>query len=455
MEKDFDPLEVDSQYSSQETPKKPKKLATRTLVLDLVHHVKLESEGQVCYLLNDGGNLKIVETVIINEKEYRPKQDVPFFCLTNTILDAEPIPKQELLNRTIAFLKRYIELPHKQLYLVVALYVGHTYFLEHFDTTPILNVYGVKETGKSRLGALVALISFRGERCTSPTEGTLFRAAQAFKSTLIIDEIKLWGRDGNRPVADLIKSRYKRGMKVARCDMNKSGEDAITFHDVFAPLTVCSTEKMPEIIKSRSITVTMRQNKHMEVEQDIDEEQAELLREQWTLQRFAWMNRELPNVKQIARRRLWEITKPLVQVCNVIDRSHMESLSDFIQYLEMEKNREETETTEFEILQTIVEHWRVHDRNCFRTREIKDKMNKGRNERDQLSDKYIFACIQRMGFEKATLHGNRKGFWYDKDLVLSLCEQYQLNDETGVSDPQEKGMSVDDRKDFVFSDLAQ
>ena len=82
-------------------------------------------------------------------------------------------------------------------------------------------------------------------------------------------------------------------------------------------------------------------------------------------------------------------------------------------------------------------------------------MNERRNERDQLSDKYISVCIQRMGFEKATLHGNRKGFWNDKDLVKSLCEQYQLNDEAGVSDPQEKGMSVDDRKDFVFSDLAQ
>lgn len=73
----------------------------------------------------------------------------------------------------------------------MALYVGHTYFLEHFEVTPILNIFAVKETGKSRLGELISSISLRGERLTSPTEATLFRPSQIFQTSLVIDEIKL------------------------------------------------------------------------------------------------------------------------------------------------------------------------------------------------------------------------------------------------------------------------
>ena len=154
---------------------------------------------------------------------------------------------------------------------------------------------------------------------TSPTEATLFRSADLFKNTLIIDEIKLWGPDGNKQVADLLKSRYKRGMKVSRINMNKAGEDAIEYFDVFAPLVICSTETMPPIIESRCISFTMQQNSSPYVEKEIDGKEAAKLRNELTMFRFKYFDETLPKVESVTRRRLKEITKPLCQDCMMVD----------------------------------------------------------------------------------------------------------------------------------------
>lgn len=444
----FNPYELDDDYKNQgKTKRSSKNVKTKTMIPDLVHHVCLKKiSDEVCYLVNNNGKIEIHPTVQIKGQVYRPKQDIPFTCLDNEILEVEPADSVEVLYRTEQFLRSFIELPYEQLYLIVALYIGHTYFVdEHFDVTPILNVYGVKETGKTRLGELVALTAYRGERCTSPTEATFFRAAQAFKSTLVIDELKLWGKDGRRDVADLIKSRYKRGMKVSRCNMNKSGEDAIEYFDVYAPLVICSTESVPPIIKTRCITIVMQQNADPSVEGEIDQVEAQWIREQWTLYRLKWMNEEIPEVENKARRRLREITQPLLRVCEIIDKSRIDEVLDYIDYMSLIKAEEEGESTEAEILRTIYKCRGLLSVDKFRTTDITDSLNRGRSEKEKFSAKFVSACISRMGFEKTRVHGGKMGFRYDGELMHKLLKKYELNldDEIGLGNTEEENRSVE------------
>ena len=425
----FNPYELDDKYKNQrKTKQSESKIRTQTLIPNLVHHVYLNSTDEICYLLNVDGKLVIHPTIELDGKVYRPKQDVPFICLSNVILKKELVKSKDLLNGTELFLRSHVELPYEQLYLIVALYIAHTYFIdEHFAVTPILNVYGVKETGKTRLGELIALTAYRGERCTSPTEATLFRAAQAFKSTLVIDELKLWGKDGRKDVADLIKSRYKKGMKVSRCNMNKSGEDAIEYFDVFAPLVICSTESVPAIIKTRCITIVMQQNADPAVERDIDQVKARWIREQWTLQRFKWMNREIPEVENEARRRLREITQPLLRVCSIIDKSRIADVLDYIDYVGLMKAEEEGESTEAEILRAIYIGAGLAKVRKFRTTDITNTLNQTRSDKEKYSAKYVSACISRMGFEKTRMHGGNMGYYYDEELMQKLFQLYGQN----------------------------
>ncbi|GAI31462.1 unnamed protein product, partial [marine sediment metagenome] len=53
---------------------------------------------------------------------------------------------------------------------------------------------------------------------------------------------------------------YKRGLKVSRINLNKTGEDQIEYYDTFTSLVICTTESIPDIIESRCILFTMQKN---------------------------------------------------------------------------------------------------------------------------------------------------------------------------------------------------
>ncbi|GAI52367.1 unnamed protein product, partial [marine sediment metagenome] len=241
----------------------------------------------------------------------------------------------------VSFIRNYLELPNDTDYLLLALWIFHTYLIEKFNETPILYFYGVKETGKTRAGEVLEQLGFRCERLTSPTEATLFRSASYFKTSLIIDEIKLWGLDGNPEVARLIKSRYKRGLMVSRCNLDKRGEDQIEYFDVFSPLVICTTESIPDAIESRCITFLMQKNARAAVEKSIDEDSAKKLRNKLTIFRSIYLQEDLPEIEQIARRRLNEIMSPLYQTLMVIDSERKEAFKMIVEGIETAKEEEE------------------------------------------------------------------------------------------------------------------
>ncbi len=404
-----------------------KKIQTKTLIPNLIHLVC--EEDQVKYLIKKNDNLCIEDFYINDGQLYQPKQDIPINLINPDILnESQTIEYKPILDKVIAFIRKYLELPHEQDYLVLSLWVLHTYLIEKFNVTPILYFFGIKETGKTRAGEVISEIAYRCERCTSPTEATLFRSADYFKTVLIIDEIKLWGPDGNKEVANLIKSRYKRGLKVSRVNMNKSGEDQIEYHDVFAPLVICSTETMPPIIESRCFTFTMRQNASSKVEGEIDEKESAKLRNLLTIFRFKYIDKDLPAVEALTRRRLNEITKPLFQICMLVDPDRKDEFTDFIKYEKMKRSEEEGEVVEADIVKSLKESGDLVENRKFSTKAITDELNKNLSEKNQYSSRYISSCIKRLGFEKTRLTGGKMGFRYDESLLSKLIIKYKISE---------------------------
>ncbi|GAI36027.1 unnamed protein product, partial [marine sediment metagenome] len=249
-------------------------------------------------------------------------QDLPICYIKPDILEeSRELDYSHLLKDVIRFIKSYLELPEESGYLILALWVFHTYLIEKFNVTPIIYSYGLMETGKTRTCEVMRELAYKCETMTSPTEATLFRSAEYFKNTLVIDEVRLWGKDGNEEVARLIKSRYKRGLKVSRINMgkDKKGEDQVEYFDVFSPLMISTTESIPDIIESRCIRFTMQKNVNPNVERDIDKDLAGDLRNKLTIFRANYMDKELKEVEDISRRRLNEILKPLYQIIMEID----------------------------------------------------------------------------------------------------------------------------------------
>jgi len=237
------------------------KVEIKTLVPGLVNLIK--QEGSVSYLLIENGKFTLKPEIPGGDGiVYKPKQDLPILYPSEQVFIYYRNSKQEteLIKDLREFISRYVELPQPGDDLLLSCWVLHTYLADKCNWTPIIYFYGVKETGKTRAIEVLASVAFFAEILTVPTEATLFRAAQYFKTTLFLDELTIWGKNGHPDVANLVKSRYKKGIKVSRINMNKKGEKQVEYYDVFSPLCISSNEKMSPPIEDRSLIFLMQKN---------------------------------------------------------------------------------------------------------------------------------------------------------------------------------------------------
>lgn len=414
-----------------------------TLIPGLINLV--QDEGIVKYLLKDGSSLKIKEEYKTDKEIFTPKQDLPIEFASKEILNIPTnLDYKKLLDEVILFIKSYLELPSERDYLYLALWVLHTYLIEKFDVTPLLYFHGVHVTGKTRAGETLAKISFKCERLTSPTEATLFRSASYFKNTLVIDEIRLWGSDANQDVQNLIKSRYKRGLKVSRINLNLKGEDQVEYFDVFALLIICTTEELTEVIESRCLLFSMQPNANPNVEKRIDEKWAQKLRNKLTVFRADKLDREFAEPERVARRRLNEILMPLYQTLLLTDPEREKKFKTTIKEIEKARAEEEGMSFEAEIVEQITECVTPGMQDFILTQDIRNLLNETRTQKGQVSDKMVANRMKRLGFKKQKDPGTgRMGFTIRPELLKKLQERFGISKEKRDNGKEKKGKKKD------------
>jgi 5S rRNA maturation endonuclease (ribonuclease M5) len=412
------------------------KEVTKTIVPQLIHLV--EDQGKTKYLFCKNNKFVIEEYFIEGEIRYSPKQNLPLKMLTTSILNKTfDLEILVLINDIENFIKSYLEMPLNLDYLILTLWVFHTYLIEKFNTTPILYFYGVKETGKSRAGEVLSELAFRAQRLTSLTEATLFRQVELFRPTLIIDEIKLNGPGGNQGLADLMKTTYKRGLRVARTNLNKNGENQIEYYDTFTPLVICTTENIPDIIESRCILFIMQKNLNPNLEGAINENWANDLRERLTIFRAKHFATELPEAKPIARRRLNEIMFPLYQTLLLVDPQRENDLIAIVKLMQKNKENEEGMSLEAEIVKAIDDEVQENQMKEFLTQSITKRLNDTRSEGENVSDRFVSSQIKRLGFKKIRLTNGRMGFLNNEERLQLLKSNYQITNDPEGSEGSE------------------
>lgn len=408
----------------------------KTIIPELIHLVG--DQGRTKYLLCKNGQLVIEDYFIKDDKRYSPKQNLPIKILNPNILKRSfNLDIARLATEIDAFIKSYLEMPLDSDYLILATWVFHTYLIEKFNTTPILYFYGVKETGKSRAGEVLGELAFRAQRLTSLTEATLFRSVELFKPTLIIDEIRLMGKGGNQGLADLIKTTYKRGLKVSRVNLNKNGEDQIEYYDTFTPLVFCTTESIPDIIESRCILFTMQKNSNPQIEKMIDEKWANDLRERLTIFRANYITKELPEAQYIARGRLNEIMFPLYQSLLLVGPERKNEFIDIVKRIQKNKENEDGMSLDAEIVKAIDDEYRESQNKQFLTQVISKRLNEIRSENEQISDRAVSSRIKRLGFGKIRFKTGRMGFCVNEERLGLLKTKYKITRGTEGSEGSE------------------
>jgi 5S rRNA maturation endonuclease (ribonuclease M5) len=174
-----------------------------------------------------------------------------------------PMQAADLLDRVRALVGRFVVLPGEDATVAVALFVLHTWALDAAHATPYLVIVSPeKQTGKSRLLEVLALVVREPWHTASTSEAALFRKIERDAPTLLLDEIDAtFGSNTERtePLRAALNAGNRRGVTATRCVGQGANIETRDF-SVFCPkvLAGIDTGRLPETIRDRAIVLHMK-----------------------------------------------------------------------------------------------------------------------------------------------------------------------------------------------------
>lgn len=177
---------------------------------------------------------------------------------------------ERILEKLYVFIKRFIVLPNEEDYILVVLWIAHTYFTDKLTTTPRLALispeYGC---GKTRALEVIASLSFQAESLDGYTRSYLMRRVTDVRKefgrspTLCIDEVDtVWNGsksdEGSEALRLFMNSGYRVGKAIGITEGEGKNRKATKF-ETYAPVVFAGKgDKAPESVKSRSIEIRLQ-----------------------------------------------------------------------------------------------------------------------------------------------------------------------------------------------------
>jgi hypothetical protein len=203
------------------------------------------------------------------------------------------IPRPEIvqvLDRTVTFLRRYVVFANREQADAVALWCGHTWLYDQFDTTPYLAVQSPeKRSGKSRLLECLTLLVREPLSAGGTSVAAVFRIVNEKHPSLLLDEADTVFRsrmadNGAEELRGLLNNGYRRGTPYLRV-VGEGKKMRVERFDVYSPKAIASIGRLPDTVQDRSIVITLkRRTRHEPLERfrfRSAEQEAIPIRERW------------------------------------------------------------------------------------------------------------------------------------------------------------------------------
>ena len=172
----------------------------------------------------------------------------------------DPIDGMELLGGLMAAFRRYLVLPDGAAE-VLSLWTIHAHAFEAFQHTPRLDIRSPeKQCGKTIILDVLESLTPRSVRTENVTTAVLFRLVDAYKPTLLIDEVDSFLKN-NEELRGALNAGHRRGGRVLRCDGDKN---ELRGFKTFAPVAMAGIGRLPGTLIDRSIPITMKRRRATE-----------------------------------------------------------------------------------------------------------------------------------------------------------------------------------------------
>jgi putative DNA primase/helicase len=175
---------------------------------------------------------------------------------------SDPVNGEILFNEMARTLSRYVVLPkHAESALVLWIVMAHGF--DCFDISPILAIESPeRRCGKTTLLSLLQLLVPKPLTAASLTPATAFRAVEAFRPTLLIDEGDTFLKANNPELVGILNSGHARAIAFV---LRTVGDN----HDVkqfttWCPKAIALIGELPPTLQDRAIVVQMRRKQKNE-----------------------------------------------------------------------------------------------------------------------------------------------------------------------------------------------
>ena len=177
----------------------------------------------------------------------------------------DPVDGAALLNALSTVIGEHV-ITEKRFCDAAALWVVHTYLLDHFQVTPRLLVRSpIKRCGKSTLLRVLTCVVFKPLSTSSVTASVTFRVIEKHRPCLLIDEadMLLRSKDESKDLYSVLLDGHGRGGQTIR-NVSVSDDYEPRAFDNFAAVAFASIGKLLDTLTDRSIVIDLKRRKRSE-----------------------------------------------------------------------------------------------------------------------------------------------------------------------------------------------
>lgn len=417
--------------------------------------------GDVLFLHYKDGEAVLSERVITDIDLIVPpgREHLPFLLpdaqeVMSTLNEGDC--SQLLYENVLDYLKRFSSLDDLQ-WVLVAHFIFLTYLHDHsdIDYCPYLLFFAVPERGKSRTGKSVSYLAFRGIHLSELRSPILFRYSHNLHGTLFLDVLDITQKAKKNDCEDILLLRAEKGATAPRVTHPEKGPFLdTTYYDIYGPTIIASNEQLDKILETRCLPIVMPN--HPGNYENPKPELALDLKARLTAWRARCLLQPLPDILPIEgiTGRLWDITKPLLQIAKVIDPEQAHRVKEAILAIAGEKNLSRLDSTEGRLVAIIRElteeknlaictEWEIKVSEIFRV------FNEDRPVENKVKAQWIGKRLKKMSLRHRTVNG-RSEIQLSRQEYKVLLEQYGDNQLPTNSLP-EKSESIQDGTGVVGS----
>jgi hypothetical protein len=370
------------------------------------------------------------------------------FQTVEKFFNNEQIDLKEIYLRLKERISKFVNLEFNPILLDLATcHIIATYFYDVFASFPIGFIYGVFESGKTKLLKCFCYASHKGFLVLDPSSASIYRTIDAFKPSICIDEFtKIY-----EEVERLVRSAYKKGEKVPRIEKIIKDRMFLRLFEVYSPIFIASIEMIKEMLLSRSLLYLMQKADSSKlIDRDPEPFDFEDIRDSLYLARFYYAPKVYETYKNLDIKifgREREIFKPILTIAKIIDEEIFNNILnyafDYTKKIKEEYYQEEKEI--LEAIERLFEETKMEEISFTSSELTKSLKTILVEEREELSqtrfDKYytphkIGRLLTRMGVRKKRKSGGKRERYYfiNKKELEDLKIKFDISDNRDIRD---------------------